>query len=328
MSSGQPAPSGVIGGWTNLGDVPLIVAWTDHDFTNANYYAEIKISGDLDNASVWFGGPPVLLHKDRTNAVAINPGPTGSEPKDLLKGKEIIASQPLQQQPVALPANRRAAKIRDAAPSWSPGFIALNSRPPPLLSTNSINMELVWIERVIGKGGTNLGSYWVGKYEVTQEEYEKVTGSNPSAFKAPRHPVEMISWNDAMAFCAKLTALEEAAGKLPKGMIYTLPTEEQWEYFVGNASLADAVTSEKEKRTSTENVGTKNANKFGLFDVRGNVWEWCLKQSNLELPFRVCRGSAWINVDTEYLVTSYRNTYPPDVRRNIFGLRVVLQEKP
>ena len=72
--------------------------------------------------------------------------------------------------------------------------------------------------------------YWMGKYEVTQAQYEAIMGKNPSYFKGADLPVEQVTWYDAMTFCAKLTEQERAAGRLPEGYEYTLPTESQWEY--------------------------------------------------------------------------------------------------
>lgn len=72
--------------------------------------------------------------------------------------------------------------------------------------------------------------FYLGKYEVTQEEYEKVMGGNPSTFKGKELPVEMVNWKDAMEFCSKLTELEKKEGRAPEGWKYVLPTEAQWEY--------------------------------------------------------------------------------------------------
>ncbi|MBO7392297.1 MAG: formylglycine-generating enzyme family protein, partial [Verrucomicrobia bacterium] len=111
----------------------------------------------------------------------------------------------------------------------------------------NVNLDMNWIEPgtfIIGSPEDELGreddetqhkvtltrGYWMGKYEVTQSQYEAVMGKNPSSFKGSDLPVEKVSWNDAMEFCAKLTAIEKAAGRLPEGFEYTLPTEAQWEY--------------------------------------------------------------------------------------------------
>jgi formylglycine-generating enzyme required for sulfatase activity len=185
--------------------------------------------------------------------------------------------------------------------------------------TNTIGMEMVWLP----KNGAN-GGYYVGKYEVTQAEYEKVMGKNPSYFKDPRKPVEAVSWDEAMEFCKRLTDIERKAGGLREGWVYTLPTEKQWEYFVGDADLKDAVTSKDRPRKSTERVGSLGKNKFGLYDVLGNVWEWCDDWYDSSQKHRVMRGVSWGYGDPPALAVSARLGSAPGNRFNFLGFRVVL----
>ena len=135
--------------------------------------------------------------------------------------------------------------------------------------------------------------YWAAKYEVTQKQYEEITGENPSRFEGSDHPVDSVSWDDAVAFCEKLTAREQAAGRLPKDYRYDLPTDAQWDQFAAGTDLQDAVLSTTQVRTGTQPVGTTRPNPCGLYDVAGNVWEWCRdwynndirkKDSNKDLP--------------------------------------------
>jgi formylglycine-generating enzyme required for sulfatase activity len=130
--------------------------------------------------------------------------------------------------------------------------------------------------------------FWLGKYEVTQAEYEAVVGSNPSNFKGARNPVESVSWNDAAAFCAKLTQRERAAGRLPAGYQYRLPTEAEWEYaarggaaskgytYAGSNNVDEVAWYGEKSGGSTHPVGQKRPNELGLYDMSGNAWEWCL----------------------------------------------------
>ncbi|HPS02715.1 MAG TPA: formylglycine-generating enzyme family protein, partial [Candidatus Sumerlaeota bacterium] len=127
---------------------------------------------------------------------------------------------------------------------------------------------------------TQIQSFYLGIHEVTQEQYEKVMGSNPSYFKGARRPVEMVSWEDAQIFCQKLSQQE-------KDRTYRLPTEAEWEYaaragtqtdyFFGNddASLTEYGWCEENSCRETTDVGTRKPNPWGLFDMCGNVWELC-----------------------------------------------------
>ena len=179
--------------------------------------------------------------------------------------------------------------------------------------TNSIGVVMVKISP----------AFWAGKFLVTQEEYKKVTHSNPSQFQGDRNPVDSVSWNDAMAFCARLTEIERREEMLPDGLIYTLPTQAQWESLGAGATLENAVTSLGTSRTGTAPVGSLGPSPVGLYDIRGNLWEWCLDPT--DKPFRVLRGGAWdtsleVNLRPEF--RWYSNG--PDDRKNTYGFRCVL----
>jgi formylglycine-generating enzyme required for sulfatase activity len=130
--------------------------------------------------------------------------------------------------------------------------------------------------------------YWIGKYEVTESEYEKIMGVNPSQFdKGPNKPVTFVRWNDAVKFCQKLTARERAAGRLPSGYEYRLPTEAEWEFaarggvksrgykYSGSDSIDSVAWYDSNSSKKTHEVGTKSGNELGLYDMSGNVSEWC-----------------------------------------------------
>ena len=182
--------------------------------------------------------------------------------------------------------------------------------------TNDTGMVLVKVSDAL----------WVGVHEVTQKEYQKISGGNPSQFAGDQHPVDSVSWTDAMNFCARLDEAESKAKLLPEGFGYTLPTQAQWESLAASAELKDAVTSVSATRSSTAPVGSLGATGPGIYDIRGNVWEWCLDPQ--DQPYRVLRGAAWnswieINLRREFRWYSDG----PDQKKNTFGFRCVLAPK-
>ena len=169
--------------------------------------------------------------------------------------------------------------------------------------------------------------FWIGKYPVTQEEFESVMGYNPSGFVGPSLPVDSVDRKHILEFCRKLTQREREAGRLPEGGEHNLPTEAQWEY----ASRAGTTTAyswgDDEKQADeyawhignaafmSHPVGTKKPNPWGLYDTIGNVLEVCRdawldkypggtdpevrdadvssRPGESETPFGVCRGGGW-----------------------------------
>jgi formylglycine-generating enzyme required for sulfatase activity len=126
--------------------------------------------------------------------------------------------------------------------------------------------------------------FYLGKHEVTQAQWEKVMGDNPSKFKGEDRPMEKVSWDDAVAFCKKFTETERRAGRLPAGMAYQLPTEAQWEYacragtttaFSFGENLTSRLANIDEVVNETTPVGKYPANPWGFHDMHGNVFEWC-----------------------------------------------------
>ena len=191
--------------------------------------------------------------------------------------------------------------------------------------------------------------FWLGKYEVTQEQWEKVMGTNPSLSKGATLPVETVSWDDAMEFCEKLTQAEKAAGRLPEGWVYALPTEAQWEYAcragtTTTYSFGDTITPEQANISSntkprTKVVGTYPANAWDFHDMHGNVWEWC-RNWYVDYPsgsardpvgqlvgtLRVYRGGSWGSISYfGSMRSARRNRITPDYRASILGFRLSLQ---
>jgi formylglycine-generating enzyme required for sulfatase activity len=197
--------------------------------------------------------------------------------------------------------------------------------------------------------------FWMGAKEVTQAEYETLMGTNPSGFVGNlSHPVEQVSWNNARSYCAALTAQQAALGAVPSGYEYRLPTEAEWEYacragtttefnvgaslFCNQARFAYSLHSSSNCNNSsygTGPVGSYAPNAWGLYDMHGNVWEWCLDSvANYPAgavtdpfatggPARVLRGGSW-EIDSSLCRSAMRGSYYPHLTFIFNGFRVVL----
>jgi formylglycine-generating enzyme required for sulfatase activity len=180
----------------------------------------------------------------------------------------------------------------------------------------------------------------IGKYEVTQAQWEAVMGANPSDFKGPERPVDRVSWNDAQEFLAAVSARDP-------GFRYRLPSEAEWEYAARAGSAAatygklDAIAwFGRNSGDQTHPVGQKQPNAWGLHDMLGNVWEWCLdwygagyySEGALVDPrgpergeFRVLRGGSWHKY-LWFLRASSRFRERPDSRFRHVGFRCVREK--
>jgi formylglycine-generating enzyme required for sulfatase activity len=190
--------------------------------------------------------------------------------------------------------------------------------------------------------------FWVGRNEVTQGQYQAVMGANPSSFAiSPRHPVETVTWDNAMAYCAALTAREVANRRMPAGYQYRLPTEAEWEYCcragtptewnTGN-SLVFSQANFALFNAQTRSVQTYAPNAWGLYETHGNVLEWCLDRWNGDANYptlasvdpynafgtgRVCRGGGW-NSTADNCRSARRAFASATLATNGIGFRVVL----
>jgi len=141
--------------------------------------------------------------------------------------------------------------------------------------------------------------YWMGKCEVTQGEYLAMMGSNPSCFTGDTNlPVLTVGWDDATDYCAKLTQRERAAGRIGTNSVYRLPTEAEWEYACrgwtstrfsygddpGYTNLTNYAWIHENSDGTMHPVGQKLPNPWGLYDMHGNVWEWCQDWWSDSLP--------------------------------------------
>ena len=188
--------------------------------------------------------------------------------------------------------------------------------------------------------------FYLGKHEVTQTQWEKVMGSNPSDFKGGDRPVETVSWTEVTSFCAKLTASERAGGRLPAGMAYQLPTEAQWEYACRAGtktafSFGDGLTSDQANISGgpgeTVDVGKYPGNSWGFHDMHGNVFEWCADwygayptgagSDPVGLAVgssRVCRGGSWRD-SADSARSAYRVRCEPAFGGDSLGFRLSLR---
>jgi len=188
--------------------------------------------------------------------------------------------------------------------------------------------------------------FYLAKTEVTQAQWKAVMGTDPSHFKGDNLPVENVTWNDAMAFCEKLNS----TGKAPNGWKFLLPTETQWEYaarggnrskgykYSGSDKIDEVAWYDSNSGSKTHPAGQKKANELGLYDMSGNVYEWCLDNwnddsSKLNAEFargydragadRVCRGGGWRNY-AKGCRSACRSYNSPSYRYDIVGFRVAL----
>ena len=188
-----------------------------------------------------------------------------------------------------------------------------------------------------------LSDYYIGETEVTQELWQAVMGSNPSRFGGyPKRPVEQVSWNDCQEFIKKLNQLT--------GMNFRLPTEAEWEYaarggnkskgykYSGGNTIGNVAWYTDNSGSRTHDVKTKQANELGIYDMSGNVYEWCQdwygnysssSQTNPTGPssgsLRVIRGGSW-SISARYCRVSDRCNFYPDFRDDDLGLRLSLSQ--
>jgi formylglycine-generating enzyme required for sulfatase activity len=277
----------------------------------------------------------------------------------LLTGSVWAADVPEQPRSDKEPtAPSMAAQLDRSAQPAGPSF----GRP---CAVPDLGLEMVWIKAgnfIMGSPRLEIGryddegprtrvtltkGYWLGRYEVTQGEWQALMGSNPSCFKnaGARAPVEQVAWDDAMEFCRKLTERERGAGRLPAGYEYTLPTEAQWEYacragtvgpYSGKAAFGDLGWFDQNSGETTHPVGQKRPNAWGLCDMHGNVWEWCrdwygsYPVGSVRDPagpatgvHRVNRGGGWRNC-VENGRSANRDGDEPGFRFYTLGFRLAL----
>jgi len=224
-------------------------------------------------------------------------------------------------------------------------------------TTAGLNIKMVAVQGGSFKMGSNdsddekpihtvtVNDFYIGKYEVTQAQWKAIMGNNPSYFKGNNLPVENVSWNDIQEFIQKLNA--------KTGKNYRLPTEAEWEYaarggaksrgykYSGSNSLGGVAWYNSNSNSKTHSVGQKQANELGIYDMSGNVWEWCsdwydskyYKKSPAFNPqgpssgsIRVFRGGSWDYFES-FSRVAYRSDFYPGFRYFIIGFRLALSSR-
>ncbi|MBU1168898.1 MAG: SUMF1/EgtB/PvdO family nonheme iron enzyme [Proteobacteria bacterium] len=227
----------------------------------------------------------------------------------------------------------------------------------------STQMDFVWVDGGTFKMGcidgdeyslsnekpahdVEVDGFWLGRYPVTQQQWKMVMGNNPSHFiKSPEHPVEQVSWDDTQRFLIRMNASAK------KGSLFLLPSEKQWEYaarsrgnvelYAGGKDIGDVAWYKENSNHSTQAVGLKQPNSLGLFDMCGNVMEWCedifddeaYKKGKPDMPGRlshgmdrVARGGGY-NLDAKRCRTTARRRMAQGLKYVNLGLRIVMSEE-
>ncbi len=227
----------------------------------------------------------------------------------------------------------------------------------------NLGMEFVFIEDGSFQMGSNshfeeqpihhvtISNYfWLGKFQVTQAEYKEINNNECSS---NTKPIGGISWNDAVEFCKKLTEREQKSGRLPADYNYRLPTEAEWEYcakggnksqdykYSGSNNIDNIAWTESNSNGKSHVVGKKSPNELGIYDMSGNVFEWCndwygkyyYEESPATDPKGVSNGTCRVFRGGNYFSYSgkcrsaYRDAQNPSFKSEYYGFRVLLVQE-
>lgn len=197
-------------------------------------------------------------------------------------------------------------------------------------------------DRTGRKWSVKIERFALGRYPVTQAQYAAVVGQSPSSYAAAQCPVENVSWIDAVRFCNALSKAaglpasydihddETGASLVPGANGYRLPTEAEWEYACRAGTngprygeLDDIAWYRDNAEGHAREVGQKQPNAWGLYDMLGNVWEWCSDQYDPQVygSYRVFRGGGWADLERGCLATNRRRSHPT-FRIDDLGFRI------
>lgn len=188
-----------------------------------------------------------------------------------------------------------------------------------------------------------LAPFLLAKYQVTQEFYSELVGTNPSEYQGHKRPVETVSWHEAVIFCNALStpeglspfySMDEASERVSLNTDasgYRLPTEAEWEYAckagttgIRYGELDQIAWYKSNSQGTTRPVGEKQPNPWGLYDMLGNVWEWCsdIYDETVYGSYRVLRGGGWNDVARGCMATNRRRSHPTSFRIDDLGFRI------
>ncbi len=316
--------------------------------SGADVYVDDKLVGKTPYLSevIKRGMHKITVNKEgfetAVQRVNINVNEESNVEFELVEGESSMPVQQVVQQVVQQPA-----VAQPVATQKPENGVVTDADGNVVVTVNGVDFKMIKVEGgtfTMGEGEkeaheVTLSEYYIGEFEVTQELWEAVMGNNPSYFKGGYLPVEMVSWNDCQGFIVKLNRLT--------GKTFRLPTEAQWEYAArgGNKSKGYEYSGSNNRDEvawygsvfgETHAAGTKLPNELGIYDMSGNVWEWCqdwygsYSSGSLANPqgpssgsSRVLRGGSW-SYGARYCRVSLRYSYAPSHRFNYSGFRLVL----
>lgn len=213
------------------------------------------------------------------------------------------------------------------------------------IPTGNVDMK---DDRTKRSWSVNVESFELSKWPMTQELYKTIAHKNPSTFKGEKLPVETVCWIDAVIFCNRLS------DSLQKQKCYTidlptqkvalnlncngfrLPTEAEWQYAcqagtknIRYGELNDIAWYKVNSNNRTQEVGQKKPNEWGLYDMLGNVWEWCadIYDETVYGDYRVFRGGGWCDQERSIMATTRRRSHPFSFKIDDLGFRIVSNSK-
>ena len=267
--------------------------------------AVVKIDGKYK------GETPLTLEKQKAGTYQVSFNAEGYESRTqavtVTAGKTATCSATLKKKQVAQATTTVTSTTSSDASSRT-------------FTANGVSFKMILVE--------GLGTpFYIGETEVTQALWQAVMGRNPSDFRGNNRPVERVNWNDCKEFISRLNSLT--------GKNFRLPKESEWEYaakggnksrgyeYSGSNTLSNVAWYVDNSGNETHPVKMKSSNELGVYDMSGNVWEWCEDLYDSSGSYRVYRGGSWC-YDAGYCRVTFRHGLTPGYRIGDLGLRLAL----